>query len=189
MDKFIEFVTALNGKVNSWVWGPIMLVFLVGTGIFLTCGLKFLQISKIGFWMKNTFGTLFKKEKKKADGKSISSFQALCTALGGTVGVGNVVGVTTAIVAGGPGAVFWMWISALVGMCTKFAEVTLAIRFRERNANGDWVGGPMYYIQNGLGKKWKWLACIFAVFGALASFGIGNLTQINTIASTINTAI
>ena len=113
----------------------------------------------------------------------------MCTALAASIGTGNIAGVSGAIAIGGPGAIFWMWISALLGMCTKFSEVTLALKYRERNQKGDWVGGPMYYITNGLGKSWKWLACVFATFGALAAFEIGNMTQINTIASTVNTAI
>jgi len=193
MDNFLAMIEMINGKVNSWVWGPVMLVFLVGTGIFLTCGLKFFQIGKIGLWMKNTFGTLFKKEEKKAkDSKSISSFQALCTALGGTVGVGNVVGVTTAIVAGGPGAVFWMWIAAFFGMMTKYSEIVLGLYYRKRTKEGEWLGGAMVYLKEGLSAKkglkilGSILAVLFAVFCIIASFGIGNMSQINTIAANFN---
>ena len=153
MEKFLSIVSDINGAINSWVWGPVMLVFLVGTGILITCGLKFFQIGKIGLWMKNTFGELFVKKDKKANGdsKSISSFQALCTALGGTVGVGNVVGVTTAIVAGGPGAVFWMWIAAFFGMMTKYAEIVLGIFYRKKTADGEWLGGAMVYLKEKYG--------------------------------------
>ena len=177
----------IERTINGIVWGIPAMILILGTGIYLSIRCKFPQFLRFGHIMKNTAGKALKKTDAK-DG-AVSPFKAMCTALAASIGTGNIAGVSGAIAIGGPGAVFWMWISALVGMCTKFAEVTLAIKFRERNANGDWVGGPMYYIQNGLGKKWKWLACIFAAFGALASFGIGNLTQINTIASTINTAI
>lgn len=190
MEKFLEVVEKINGTVNGWVWGPVMLVFLVGTGIFLTCGLKFMQVGKIGYWMKNTFGTLLKKDAKKSkDSKAISSFQALCTALGGTVGVGNVVGVATAIAAGGPGAIFWMWLAAFFGMITKYAEIVLGIFYRKKNSDGEWLGGAMVYLKEGFsGKKGlktlgSVLGVLFAVFCILASFGIGNMSQINTIAA------
>ena len=190
MEKFLAAVETINGKVNSWVWGPVMLVFLVGTGIFLTCGLKFFQVGKIGLWMKNTFGQLFKKQDKtKKDSKSISSFQALCTALGGTVGVGNVVGVATAIAAGGPGAIFWMWVAAFFGMITKYAEIVLGIFYRKKTESGEWLGGAMVYLKEGFaGKKGfkilgSILGVLFAIFCILASFGIGNMSQINTIAA------
>ncbi len=190
MDKFLKAVESINGAVNSWVWGPVMLIFLVGTGIFLTFGLKFFQVGKIGLWMKNTFGTLLSKKEKKENGsKSISSFQALCTALGGTVGVGNVVGVATAIAAGGPGAVFWMWFAAFFGMITKYSEIVLGIYYRKKTLNGDWLGGAMVYLEEGFsGKKGlktigKILGVLFALFCIIASFGIGNMSQINTIAA------
>jgi AGCS family alanine or glycine:cation symporter len=175
------------GKVNGFAWGPIMLILLVGTGIYLSIRTGFIQFSKIGYWMRNTFGKIFKKQK--AGEGEVTPLQAVTTALAATVGTGNIAGVTGAIVAGGPGAVFRMWISALFGMVTKYSEVVLAVKYRERNQAGDLVGGPMYYIKNGLGKGWKWLGSIFCVFGFLAAFGIGNMTQINTIASSINTAI
>ena len=175
------------GKVNGFAWGPIMLILLVGTGIYLSIRTGFIQFSKSGYWMRNTFGKIFKKQK--AGEGEVTPLQAVTTALAATVGTGNIAGVTGAIVAGGPGAVFWMWISALFGMVTKYYEVVLAVKYRERNQAGDLVGGPMYYIKNGLGKGWKWLGSIFCVFGFLAAFGIGNMTQINTIASSINTAI
>ena len=191
MDKFLQVVTNLNDAVNGWVWGPVMLVFLVGVGIFLTFGLKFLHVAKVGFWMKNTFGTLFgkKSENKQSDGKTISSFQALCTALGGTVGVGNVVGVATAIAAGGPGAIFWMWFAAFFGMITKYSEIVLGLFYRRKNENGEWIGGAMIYLKEGFSNKkglkipGKILGVLFAVFCIVASFGIGNMSQVNTIAA------
>ncbi len=173
--------------LNDIAWGPWMLVLLVGTGIYLSIRTGFLQFRKFGYAMKNTLGKIFHKQTSGAG--EVTPFQAMTTALAATVGTGNIAGVTGAIAVGGPGAVFWMWLSALFGMVTKYAEVVLAVKYRERNAQGDWVGGPMYYIRNGLGAKWKWLASIFSLLGALAAFGIGNMTQINTIASSVNTAI
>ena len=181
--KIEEIVSWLNGIA----WGPWMLLLLVGTGVYLSCRVGFLQFRKFGYAMKNTIGKVF--QKSEAGEGEVTPFQAVSTALAATVGTGNIAGVTGAICVGGPGAVFWMWVSALFGMVTKYAEVVLAVRYRERNAQGDWVGGPMYYIRNGLGKSWNWLACVFCVLGALAAFGIGNMTQVNTIASSINTAI
>ena len=181
--KIEEIVSWLNGIA----WGPWMLLLLVGTGVYLSCRVGFLQFRKFGYAMKNTIGKVF--QKSEAGEGEVTPFQAVSTALAATVGTGNIAGVTGAICVGGPGAVFWMWVSALFGMVTKYAEVVLAVRYRERNAQGDWVGGPMYYIRNGLGKGWNWLACVFCVLGALAAFGIGNMTQVNTIASSINTAI
>ena len=178
-----EIVDFLNGIA----WGPWMLLLLVGTGVYLSIRMGFLQFTRFGYAMKNTIGKVF--QKQTAGEGEITPFQAVTTALAATVGTGNIAGVTGAIAVGGPGAVFWMWISALFGMATKYAEVVLAIRYRERNAQGDWVGGPMYYIKNGLGPKWNWLACMFCALGALAAFGIGNMTQVNTIAGSINTAI
>ncbi len=175
------------GKLDSFAWGPIMLVLLVGTGVYLSVRVGFIQFSRLGYWMRNTFGKIFKKQE--AGSGEVTPLQAVTTALAATVGTGNIAGVTGAIVAGGPGAVFWMWVSALFGMVTKYAEVLLSVKYRERNEHGDWVGGPMYYIKNGLGKSWAWLGSVFCVLGALAAFGIGNMTQINTIASSINTAI
>lgn len=183
----VKFITDLNAKINGFVWGLPMMVLIMGVGIYLTVRCGFPQFRHFVHIMKNTLGKAFEKTGKNKG--AVSPFKAMCTALAASIGTGNIAGVSGAIAIGGPGAVFWMWISALFGMCTKFSEVTLAIKYRERNTAGDWVGGPMYYITKGLGKNWKWLAGIFAVFGALASFGIGNMTQINTIASTINTAI
>ena len=183
----VNVITEINDKINGFVWGLPMMVLILGVGIYLSARCGFPQFRHFGHIMKNTLGKAFEKSEKKAG--SVSPFKAMCTALAASIGTGNIAGVSGAIAIGGPGAVFWMWISAILGMCTKFAEVTLAIKYRERNQKGDWVGGPMYYITSGLGKSWKWLACLFAGFGALAAFGIGNMTQINTIASTINTAI
>lgn len=183
METFTKIVTI----VDDFAWGPVMLVLLVGTGLYLTIRSGFLQFSKFGYAMKNTLGKALQKQQA-GDGE-ITPFQAMTTALAGTVGTGNIAGVTGAIFIGGPGAVFWLWISALVGMCTKYAEVLLAVQYRERNEHGDWVGGPMYYIKNGLGQGWVWLAYIFAFFGMVASFGIGNTTQVDSIATAINTAV
>ena len=183
----VEFITKLNDTINGFVWGIPMMVLILGVGVYLTVRCGFPQFVHFGHIMKNTLGKAF--EKTEAKKGSVSPFKAMCTALAASIGTGNIAGVSGAIAIGGPGAIFWMWVSAILGMCTKFAEVTLAINYRERNKDGDWVGGPMYYITNGLGKNFKWLACLFAGFGALAAFGIGNMTQINTIAGTINTAI
>lgn len=188
MEAFLNSVNEVNNAINGVVWGVPMLLLIVGAGIWLTVRSGFFQFTKFGHAMKNTVGKMFEK-REVADKGAVSPFQAVTTALAATVGTGNIAGVAGAIALGGPGAVFWMWISALFGMATKYAEVVLAIKFRERNAKGDWVGGPMYYITNGLGKKWRWLAVLFAAFGGLAAFGIGNMTQINTIASSIFTAI
>ena len=173
--------------LNDLAWGPWMLVLLVGTGVYLSARVGFIQFTKFGYAMKNTIGKLF--QKQTAGGGEVTPFQALTTALAATVGTGNIAGVTGAIAVGGPGAVFWMWVSALFGMVTKYAEVVLAVRYRERNEKGDYVGGPMYYIRNGFGKKWNWLAVVFSLLAALAAFGIGNMTQVNTIATTFNATI
>ena len=183
----LNFITELNNTINGFVLGLPMMVLILGVGVYLSVRCGFPQFRHFAHIMKNTLGKSLEKTEKK-DG-AVSPFKAMCTALAASIGTGNIAGVSGAIAIGGPGAVFWMWLSALLGMCTKFSEVTLAIKYRERNAEGDWVGGPMYYIKNGLGKSWKWLAALFAAFGALAAFGIGNMTQINTIAGTINTAI
>jgi len=180
-------ITELVNKLNNFAWGPFMLLLLVGTGVYLSIRTKFIQFTQFKHVWKNTIGKAFEKENVKRG--ELSAFQALTTALAATVGTGNIAGVAGAITVGGPGAIFWMWLSALFGMITKYAEVTLAIKYRERNELGDYVGGPMYYIKNGLGKKFEWLAILFCIFGALAAFGIGNMTQINTIANSINTLI
>ena len=181
METLTNIVTALD----DFAWGPIMLVLLVGTGVYLSIAIGFPQFTKFGYAMKNTLGKVF---QKGAAGKGeMTPFQAVSTALASTVGTGNITGVTTAILVGGPGAVFWMWISAIFGMVTKYGEVVLAVKYRERNDQGEWAGGPMYYIKNGLGKKWKWLGSLFCVFGALAAMlGIGNMTQINSIVGYVN---
>ena len=180
-------IETIVGKLNDIAWGPWMLLLLVGTGVYLSCRVGFIQFAKFGYTMRNTLGKVFKKTQ--AGEGEVTPFQAVATALAATVGTGNIAGVTGAICVGGPGAVFWMWISALFGMVTKYAEVVLAVKYRERNEAGDWVGGPMYYIRNGLGKKFNWLAVLFCLLGALAAFGIGNMTQVNTIATSVNTAI
>lgn len=183
MDKIAE----INSLINGVVWGVPMMILIVGSGIFLTVGTNFLQFAKFPYIMKQTLGRLFEKKENKEG--TVSPMQALTTALAATVGTGNIAGVAGAIALGGPGAVFWMWVSALFGMATKFAEVTLAIHHREKNEKGEWVGGPMYYIKNGLGASFKPLAYIFAVLAALAAFGIGNMTQANTIATSVFSAV
>jgi len=182
-----DVITNINNAVNGFVWGPPMLILLVGAGLFLTLRTGFVQFRHFGYAMKNTVGKMF--QKSQAGAGSVTPFQAMTTALAATVGTGNIAGITWAVTMGGPGALFWMWIAALLGMCTKFSEVVLAIRYRQRNAKGDWVGGPMYYITGGLGKGWRWLSVLFCIFGALAAFGIGNAVQVGTITSTINSAI
>ncbi len=176
----METIANINSVINSFVWGPYMLVLLVGTGVFITVMTGFFQISKIKLWCSKTFGAL---GKKHVANKNITPFQAVSAALASTVGTGNIAGVATAIVAGGPGAVFWMWVSAFFGMMTKYSEVLLAVHFREKDENGIHFGGPMYYIEKGM--KVKWLAVAFAFFGAFASFGIGNMTQSNSIAGAL----
>ena len=192
MENFLTTLAEINDKINAFIWVKIGLVLLIGTGILMTCCTKWFQISHIGYWWQQTIGGMFRRDSgvhAKTDKKTISQFQALCTALAATIGTGNIAGVAGAIAIGGPGAVFWMWISALLGMVTKYSEVTLAVHYRQKNKHGDWVGGPMYYIQNGLGKKWKWLGVLFAIFGVFAVFGTGNATQVNTIVASIDTAL
>ena len=179
----LEFITSVNSAVNGFVWGPVMLALLVGTGVYLTAKTGWIQVKWFGYIMKHTVGSLFAKgDKKDKSGSNLTPFQAVTTALAGTVGTGNIAGVTGAIFVGGPGAVFWMWVSAFFGMCTKYAEITLAMKYRVTDENGVHKGGPMYYIENGLGKNWKPLAVIFAILGGLASFGIGNIAQSSEIA-------
>ena len=180
----IEIIEKINGALNTFIWGVPAMVAIIGVGLYLSIRSGFVQIRKFGHALKNTIGKIFRKSD--ASEGAITPFQAVCTALAATVGTGNIAGVAGAIALGGPGAVFWMWISALLGMCTKFSEVVLAVRFRERSSEGDYVGGPMYYIKNGLGKKWMWLAYAYAAFGVLAVFGTGNATQVNTIVQAIN---
>ena len=177
----MDFIMELNGAINGFVWGPPMLFLLVGTGVYLSFRTNFFSILKLGYVLKNTFLKMFSKDVQ-GEGE-ITPFQAVATALAATVGTGNVAGVATAIALGGPGAIFWMWVSAIFGMTTKFGEVVLAVKYREKTDDGRFVGGPMYYIQNGL--KWKWLAIIFSIFGALAAFGIGNMVQSNSVAASL----
>ena len=183
----LSTIETVNNVVNNFIWGVPAMICIIGVGLYLSIRTNFLQIRKFPYAMKVTIGRMMKK-KEASDG-ALTPFQAVCTALAATVGTGNVAGVAGAIAIGGPGAVFWMWISALLGMCTKFAEVTLAVHFRETNAKGDLVGGPMYYIKNGLDKKWHFLAYLFAAFGVLAVFGTGNATQVNTITTAIDSAL
>ena len=177
----MEALTQIVGDLNSIVWGVPMLILILGVGLYLTFGLRLLTIIKIPFGFD-----LLWKGRIPGDDKGISPFNALMTSLAATIGTGNIAGVATAIFLGGPGAVFWMWMTALVGMATKYAEAVLAVRFRETDERGKQVGGPMYYIQNGLGAKWKWLAICFALFAGIAGFGIGNMVQTNSIANALN---
>ena len=180
-------IESINNVVNNFIWGVPAMICIVGVGLLLSIRTGFLQIRKFPYAMKVTIGRMLKK-REASDG-ALTPFQAVCTALAATVGTGNIAGVAGAIAIGGPGAVFWMWISALLGMCTKFSEVTLAVHFREKNAECDLVGGPMYYIKNGLKKQWHWLAYLFAAFGVLTVFGTGNATQVNTITTAIDSAL
>lgn len=183
----LQTIEAINNAVNNFIWGVPAMICIIGVGLFLSLRTRFLQIRKFPYAIRVTIGRMFRK-KEASDG-AMTPFQAVCTALAATVGTGNIAGVAGAITIGGPGAVFWMWISALLGMCTKFAEVTLAVHFRERNEKGDLVGGPMYYIKNGLKQHWHWLAFVFSAFGVLTVFGTGNATQVNTITAAINSAL
>ena len=183
----LDWIINVNTALNNFIWGLPAMICIIGAGLWLTIRTRAIQVRKFGTAMNNTLGRVF--EKKTAKDGSISPFQAVCTALAGTVGTGNIAGVAGAVAIGGPGAVFWMWCSAFLGMCTKFSEVVLAIHFREKNAQGEYIGGPMYYIKNGLGAKWKWLASLYSLFGVLTVFGTGNATQVNTIVSSIDTAL
>ena len=183
----METITTVNAAVNSFVWGVPAMICIVGVGLWLSFQTKFIQFRRFGTSMRETFGKMF--HRTDATQGAVTPFQAVCTALAATVGTGNIAGVAGAIAIGGPGAVFWMWCSALLGMCTKFVEVTLAVRFREKNREGDWVGGPMYYIKNGLPKKWHFLAVLYAILGMLTVFGTGNATQVNAIITAVDTAI
>ncbi|MBR5542835.1 MAG: sodium:alanine symporter family protein [Oscillospiraceae bacterium] len=176
----MELISLINAKINGIVWGPIMLTLLIGTGLFLSVRTGFLQFRKFGYMLKNTILGVFSKNQHEKDTFGVSPFQAVATAMAGTIGTGSIAGLATAIVSGGPGAVFWMWVSALLGMVTKYSEIILSLKYREKNADGRWVGGPMYYIKNGLNLKW--LAGIFAVFAMIACLGTGNATQSNSIA-------
>ena len=180
-------IESVNSVVNNFIWGVPAMICIIGVGLVLSVRTGFLQIRKFPYAMKITLGRMLKK-KEASDG-AMTPFQAVCTALAATVGTGNIAGVAGAIAIGGPGAIFWMWISALLGMCTKFSEVTLAVHFREVNVDGEYVGGPMYYIKNGLAKHWHFLAYLFAAFGVLTVFGTGNATQVNTITTAIDSAL
>ncbi len=175
----MEFLQNLVNSINGLVWGPPMLVLILGTGLFLMVLLKFMPLLRIGTGFALIWRGRIKDDEESGE---ISPFQALMTCLAATVGTGNIAGVATAIFLGGPGALFWMWCTALVGMATKYCEVVLAVHFREKDDRGEHVGGPMYAIKNGLGKRWLWLGGAFAVFGGLAGFGIGNMVQVNSMA-------
>ncbi|MBR4831843.1 MAG: sodium:alanine symporter family protein [Butyrivibrio sp.] len=198
MDSFVSYVEKINGAVNGFVWGLPMLVLLVGTGILMTFLTKVFQVTHIKHWIKNTIGGIFKDKHVTAhtgkDDMQISQFQSLCTALAATIGTGNIAGVAAAILSGGPGAIFWMWIVAFFGMMTNFSENVLGIYYRRRNERNEWCGGAMYYLKDGLGAKkgcrkiGAFLAVLFSSFCVLASFGIGNMSQINSIAVNMNSA-
>ena len=185
--SMLSTIEAINNAVNNFIWGVPAMVCIIGVGFYLSCRTGFLQIRKFSYAIQTTIGRMFRK-RNASDG-ALTPFQAVCTALAATVGTGNIAGVAGAIAIGGPGAVFWMWVSAVLGMCTKFAEVTLAVYYRETNKEGDLVGGPMYYIKNGLGKNWQFLAVLFSAFGVLTVFGTGNATQVNTITTAVNSAL
>ncbi|MDX1756248.1 MAG: sodium:alanine symporter family protein [Marinobacter sp.] len=179
----MEAIESFVGQINSLAWGPPMLVLILGVGLFLSIGLKFMPILKLSAG----FRLMWQGRTGTAEDGEIPPFQALMTALSATVGTGNIAGVATAVFLGGPGALFWMWLTALVGMATKYSEAVLAVRFREVDERGAHVGGPMYYIRNGLGAKWAWLGVLFAIFGAVAGFGIGNTVQANSVADVLAT--
>ena len=183
----LNTIESINNAVNNFIWGVPAMVCIIGVGLYLSIRTNFLQIRKFSYSIRVTLGRMFRK-RDASDG-TMTPFQTVCTALAATVGTGNIAGVAGAIAIGGPGSVFWMWVSAILGMCTKFSEVTLAVHFREVNEKGDLVGGPMYYIKNGLGKNWRWLATLFSAFGVLTVFGTGNATQVNTITTAINSAL
>ncbi|RDH90657.1 MAG: sodium:alanine symporter family protein [endosymbiont of Seepiophila jonesi] len=178
----MESVTELVKGLNGIVWGPVMLVLILGTGMLLMLGLRLIPLTRLG----HGFRMLWQGRRDQGEGE-ISPFNALMTSLSATIGTGNIAGVATAIALGGPGALFWMWCTALVGMATKYAEAVLAVRFREVDEEGNHIGGPMYYIKNGLGRRWAWLGTLFAIFGALAGFGIGNTVQANSVADVLET--
>ena len=183
----LDIIESVNTAVNNFIWGVPAMICIIGVGLYLSLRTRFIQIRKFAYAIRSTLGKVF--QKQTASDGALTPFQAVCTALAATVGTGNIAGVAGAIAIGGPGAVFWMWISAFLGMCTKFSEVTLAVHFRERNKDGDYVGGPMYYIKNGLSRHWHWLAFVFSAFGVLTVFGTGNATQVNTITTAINSAL
>ena len=195
----VEWITKINGVVNGIVWGPIGLALLFCTGLWMTLRTGGFQFRRVGHWMRHTIGAVFTNKEVTAhtskEDMAISQFQSMCTALAGTIGTGNIVGVATAIVSGGPGAIFWMWVMAILGMMTSFAENVLGVYYRRKNEKGEWSGGAMYYLTDGLGAKkgcntlGKVLAVLFACFCILASFGIGNMSQINSIAGNMNACL
>ena len=194
----LETITSVNGVVNGTVWGPVGLALLFGTGFVMSVRTGFFQFGHFRYWLRNTIGAIFTDRDITAhtekNDKAISQFQSLCTALAATIGTGNIVGVATAILSGGPGAIFWMWAMAILGMMTNYSENVLGIFYRRKNADGEWSGGAMYYLADGLGSKkgckklGRVLAVLFACFCVLASFGIGNMSQINSIAGNMNAA-
>lgn len=198
MSGLVDMITKVNSAVNGFVWGIPMLILLVGTGILMTILTRFFQLSHIGHWWKNTIGGIFSDKHitkhTGKDDKAISQFQSLCTALAATIGTGNIVGVASALIAGGPGAIFWMWVVAFFGMMTNYSENVLGIYYRRKNSKGEWCGGAMYYLKDGLGsyKGCKQigavLAVLFSLFCLLASFGIGNMSQVNSIAANMKAA-
>lgn len=177
----------INKVINNIVWGPLMLTLLIGTGLVLSVCLRFLQFRKFGYIIKNTVGSMFSDKQQKKGKAGVTPFQAVATAMAGTIGTGSIAGVATAIVSGGAGAIFWMWMSALIGMITKYSEIVLSLSYREKNSEGQWAGGPMYYIEKGL--HCKWLAFLFALFVVMASFGTGNATQGNSISAALESTI
>ena len=183
----LNTIESINNAVNNFIWGVPAMVCIIGVGLYLSIRTNFLQIRKFSYSIRVTLGRMFRK-RDASDG-TMTPFQAVCTALAATVGTGNIVGTSQAIALGGYGAVFWLWLAALLGMMIKYSEVTLSIQYRERDAKGDWVGGPMYYVKNGLGKHWQWVGILFCVFAAIASFGIGNMSQVNSIVGSLNDAI
>lgn len=183
----LQIIEQVNSAVNDFVWGVPAMICIIGVGLLLSIRTGFLQIREFPYMLRVTIGKMF--HKKEAREGAMTPFQAVCTALAATVGTGNIAGVAGAIAIGGPGAVFWMWVSALLGMCTKFSEVTLAVHYREKNEKGDYVGGPMYYMKNGLGKNFMWLALLYSALGILTVFGTGNATQVNTITAAVNSAL
>ncbi|MGB0514559.1 MAG: alanine/glycine:cation symporter family protein [Wenzhouxiangellaceae bacterium] len=180
----LEWIATINSVVNGVVWGPPFMMLLAGTGLYLTIRLGFFQFTHLRHAWRNSFGLMFRRDVEPEDG-AITPFQAVTSAMAATIGVGNIAGVATAIVAGGPGAIFWMWMVALVGMATKMAEVTLGLKYRNVDADGHVSGGVFYYIEKGLGSKWRWLAVLYAFFAGLAAFGIGNMVQSNTLAEAV----
>lgn len=183
----MEIISEIVAKINGIVWGPIMLTLLIGTGLFLSIRMGFPQFRRFGYMLRNTILGVFSKKQHEKTSSGVSPFQAVATAMAGTIGTGSIAGLATAVVSGGPGAVFWMWISALLGMVTKYGEIILALKFREKNEDGRWVGGPMYYIRNGL--KLPFLAGVFAVFAMIACLGTGNATQSNSIAIALESTV